>query len=127
MAHSKQNDIDKIVFDILLKSKSLDIFPTPIDKIVDYCELNSYNESGFYNIPSNYVAKNIDNFKRMLKKVVGVLDRKEKIIYIDPSLPIPKKNFIKLHETGHGAIPWQKEIEYIDDEFTLEFKCKRAI
>src|ERR1700741_5616639 len=98
--HNKK-DIDNIVYDILKKSKSLDVFPTPIDQIVHFCELNLGNSDYFHQIPKNYLAKNLDVFNRMLSKVFGVLDREIKHIYIDPSLPAVKQSFLKLHETGH--------------------------
>lgn len=116
--HSKK-EIDDLIFEILKSSKSLDVFPTPVDKIVEYCELNLSNKNGFHNIPSNYIPKKIDAFNRMLKKVLGAFDREEKVIYIDPLLPAVKQNFIKLHETGHGVIPWQTEIKYEDNDYTL--------
>lgn len=115
---SKKN-IDNIVFDILRKSKSLDIFPTPVDKIVEYCELNLNNNDGFHSGVNTYIAKNADAFNRMIKKVLGALDRERKIIYINPSLPNVKQNFIKLHEAGHSALPWQNEVKYFDDEYSL--------
>ncbi len=62
----------------------------------------------------------------MLKKVLGAFDREEKVIFIDPSLPNVKQNFIKLHETGHGVIPWQKEIKYLDNEYTLSHTVKEV-
>ena len=84
--HQPKKDIDDIIFDILKKSKSLDVFPTPVDKIVEYCELNLSNKNEFHEIPRNYIAKNVDAFKRMMKKILGALDREEKVIYIDPTL-----------------------------------------
>jgi len=123
--HSKK-EIDDLIFEILKSSKSLDVFPTPVDKIVEYCELNLSNKNGFHNIPSNYIPKKIDAFNRMLKKVLGAFDREEKVIYIDPSLPHVKQNFIKLHETGHGAIPWQTEIKYEDNDYTLSPAVKEV-
>jgi Zn-dependent peptidase ImmA (M78 family) len=116
--------IDDIVFDILKRSKALDVFPTPVDKIMEYCELNLNGTNDFHNIPHNYVSKNLDALKRAVRKVLGALDRSEKIIYIDPTLPNVKKNFVKLHEVGHGALPWQKDARYEDDEYTLSPQVK---
>src|SRR6267154_763733 len=93
-----KKDIDNIVFDILWKSKSFDIFPTPVNKIVEYCELHVDELNVFHQVPKNYVAKNIDAFNRMMKKILGVLDRQHKTISVDPSLPGVKKNFLQLHE-----------------------------
>jgi len=121
--HSKK-EIDDLIFEILKSSKSLDVFPTPVDKIVEYCELNLSNENNFHNIPKNFIPKKLDAFKRMMGKILGALDREEKIIYIDPSLPGVKQNFVKLHEVAHDTIPWQKEINYHDDAYTLSPEVK---
>jgi hypothetical protein len=123
--HNKK-DIDNIVYDILKQSKSLDVFPTPVDHVVQFCELNLGNSDYFHKIPKNYLAKNIDIFNRMLNKISGVLDREIKHIYIDPSLPDLKRNFIKLHETGHHCIPWQQHICYLDNELTLAPEVEEA-
>jgi len=123
--HNKK-DIDNIVYDVLKKSKSLDIFPTPVDKIVQFCELNLGNSDYFHKIPKNYFAKNLDVFNRMLSKVFGVLDREIKHIYIDPKLPGVKQTFLKLHETGHHCLPWQSHICYFDNELTLTQEVQEA-
>src|SRR5690606_19886655 len=89
-------DLDNLLFDILLKSKAFDVFPTPIDRIVEFCELKLDQQADFHQIPKNYIAKNKDAFFRMMKKVFGVFDRAEKTIFIDPQLPQSKKSFLKL-------------------------------
>lgn len=55
----------------------------------------------------------------MLSKVFGVLDREIKHIYIDPNLPGVKQSFVKLHETGHHCLPWQRHVCYFDNELSL--------
>ena len=117
--HHTKKEIDDLIFEILKSSKSLDIFPTPVDQIVEYCELTLSNKNGFH-IPHNYIAKNVDAFRRMMSKILGALDREEKEIYIDPTLPSVRQNFIKLHEVAHNVIPWQREVKYQDDEYTLD-------
>lgn len=122
MSNIPKENIDNIVYDILKRSKSLDIFPTPVDKIVQYCEL--LDKDTFHSIPKNYFSKKKDALERALKKVIGVLDRKQKIIYIDPELPNIKKSFVKLHEVGHHSLPWQTAVSYEDTEFTLSSDVK---
>lgn len=124
--HHSKKEIDDLIFEILKSSRSLDVFPTPVDKIVKYCELNLSNKSGFHEIPKNYIPKKIDAFNRLMGKILGALDREEKVIYIDPTLSSVKQNFIKLHEVAHDTIPWQKEIKYQDDEYTLSQQVKDA-
>jgi Zn-dependent peptidase ImmA (M78 family) len=119
MIDSTRKDIQDIAYDILKQSKCFDVFPTPVDKIVDYSELYVDSHTGIHSIPNHYISKNIDVLKRALRKVYGVLDRREKKIYIEPDLKIYKKNFVKLHEVGHDVLFWQKDtFEFIDDNET---------
>ncbi|WP_333802519.1 ImmA/IrrE family metallo-endopeptidase [Sphingobacterium multivorum] len=51
-----------------------------------------------------------------------MFDREDKIIYIDSDLDknVGKKNFVKLHEIGHGVLSWQNEIMLaLDNDETL--------
>src|SRR6478736_7866270 len=100
-------DLNAISFDILKGSKSLGIFPTPVEQIMRYSELQ-INAGAFHNVPKNFIARNADAFHRMMGKILGAFDRQKKEIYVNPSMLEVKKNFVKLHEVGHGVIPWQK-------------------
>jgi len=119
--HHSTIDIDKISLDILKGSKSLDVFPTPIDKIIDYSELVVNNEIDIAAIHESYIAKANDALFKALAKVRGLFDRKEKTIYLDLSQLPSRKNFVKLHEVGHGVLPWQKDVHDIieDDDNSL--------
>lgn len=117
-----KQDIDNIIYDILKSSKSFGVFPTPVDKIVQFCELKLSKDD--FHIPKNYVSKNVDALKRMLKKVLGALDKSEKVVYVDSNLVTAKKTFVKLHEVGHSALPWQRDIHFLDDEYTLSADVK---
>lgn len=116
-----KKDIEKISYEILKSSKSLDIFPTPVDRIVTYTELAISKGVDLSKIHPNYLSKGSDVLKRALGKVKGVFDRKEKIIHLDLSLIGSKQNFVKLHEVGHGVLPWQQNTYEIceDDEDSL--------
>ncbi len=57
--HHSQKEIDDLIFEILRSSKSLDIFPTPVDKIIEYCQLNLSNKNGFHSIPKNFIPKKL--------------------------------------------------------------------
>lgn len=129
--HSEK-DIEKISFAILRDSKSLDIFPTPVDKIIQYCELHLQKDADISFVHSSMVAKFGQAFKRAISKVRGMLDVREKTIYLDLTMLPGKKNFIKLHETGHSVLPWQSKIyDLIEDDdkslnldYTDEFEAE---
>jgi hypothetical protein len=110
-------DIDKISLEILKGSKTLDVFPTPIDQIVSYADLLVRNDIDVSKIHHGFFSKANDALRRAVKKVRGLLDRREKTIYLDLSQLNCRQNFVKLHETGHGVLPWQKKIyDIIDDD-----------
>lgn len=114
------SDIDRVVYDLLKQSKSFGVFPTPVSQIVGYAELVVDKKSGLHNIPNHYISKSIDVLKKAMAKVYGAIDRRQKIIYLNPELNDGKKAFVQLHEVGHHTLPWQRDIfEYVEDEHSL--------
>ena len=113
--HTKK-DIEKISSEILKGSQSFDVFPTPIDKIISYTELIVSKEIDVSKIHSAYFSKATDALRRALSKVRGVLDRRERTIYLDLSQKKPKLGFVQLHEVGHDVLPWQNKIHDILDD-----------
>lgn len=121
-----KKEIDKISYELLKGSKSFDVFPTPVSQIMDYSDfvLNSKIdllniEHGFF---ENLKEKSVKTLQATLSKIKGVFDRREKTIYIDASLEsnIGKKNFVQLHEIGHGVLDWQNETTLcLDNDETL--------
>lgn len=114
-------DIEKISFDLLKVSKSLDVFPTPVDSLVQYSELIINNNIDIKSIHEDYFSRATDALFKALSKVRGLFDRKKRTIYLDQSLYPAKKNFVKLHEVGHGVLPWQREVHDVieDDDDSL--------
>lgn len=120
--NNKRKDIDKISFDILKQSKSLGAFPTPVEKIVTYAELYVEKEKSILDIPKEYFDRSSEALKRALRKINGMLDRKEKIIYLDLEQVPARQRFVQLHEVGHEVLPWQKKLYEViqDDEITIQ-------
>ncbi len=115
-------DIETISYDILKSSKSWGVYPTPVDKIVNYSDLMVNSDIDVSQIHHGYLSKASDALKNALSKIRGLFDRSDKSIYLDLSLPDQKKNFVKLHEVAHGILPWQNQTtEFLDDDKTLDF------
>ncbi|NNT71575.1 ImmA/IrrE family metallo-endopeptidase [Flavobacterium sp. IMCC34852] len=117
-----KNDIDNISYDILKSSKSLDIFPTPIEKIVQHSELYIAGGIDLKSLEKKYKSSHFSEaLKSGLSKIRGFLDRREKVIYLDMDQIGSRQNFVTLHETGHNVLPWQnKTLEFLDDDETLD-------
>lgn len=125
-----RKEIDKISYNILKESKSLNVFPTPVHQILNYSNFALDNKIDLENIEYSFFdtfkEKLLDPSKKALQhalsKIKGIFYREEKIIYIDTKLDknIGKKNFVQLHEIGHGVLSWQDEIVFaLDNEETL--------
>ncbi len=119
--------IEQISLDILKGSKSLGVFPTPVDRIVNFSDLIIANgidikslQTKFKDYPFN------EALISGLSKVRGFLDRSGKTIYLDTvDQSIQRQNFVKLHEAGHGALPWQKStLQFVDDDDSLDPSVK---
>lgn len=122
-------DIERISMDLLKQSKALDVFPTPVDKIVNYANLHFESKVDLSLIDKSFLSKFSERvshkFLETMNLVRGFIDRREKIIYLDLSQNINRQNFVKLHEVGHDSLYWQKDIlEYIDDDSTLDINTK---
>ena len=117
---SASKDIERIAYNILVDSKTIDKLPTPVDDIIKYTELKISNRD-LSEIHPAFITEKIHLLKRAMSKVLGAIDIRHKKIYLDLEQVSSKKNFVKLHEVGHYMLPWQRAcFEYIDDEKTLD-------
>ncbi len=120
-----RGDIENIAYNILKESKSWGRFPTPVNDIVNYAELTLDKSVDLSKVHPNFITRKLGVLKKALNKVLGAVDIRHKTIYLDLSVNPSKQKFIKLHETGHKVIPWQKKIfEFVDDKNTLAIDTK---
>ena len=113
-------EIERIARNILLESGAWGKFPTPVDKIVDFVELSLEKGVDLSEVDPGFFAFTKDFIGRISRKVLGVLDYREKVIHLDESQPAARKSFIKVHEVGHFVLPWQADIRgCVDDEKTI--------
>lgn len=117
---SSKKDIQNISLDILKQSKALDVFPTPVDKIVNFSDLVFEGSVNLSDVDESFLSKVSSSFLSAWNKVRGFLDRKEKVIYLDLNQIESRQNFVKLHEVGHQVLPWQSQIiQYMDTDESL--------
>lgn len=118
--YTKQQ-IEKIAYQLLKSSKALDKFPTPVDDIIAHADLLVEMGVDLSKVETTSFFKKLTvDFSKILSKVRGILDRKEKTIYLDLSQQPTRRNFVKLHEAGHHLLPWQKAIfDCVDNDQTL--------
>jgi hypothetical protein len=119
------DEIDKIARNLLLTSGAWGKFPTPVDEIVRYAELKIDQGVDLSKIEPGFFTQQFHFLSRALTKALGMVDLRQKVVYLDHSQADSRKNFIKLHEVGHKALSWQSDLlGFMDDESTLDPETK---
>lgn len=102
---------------VLQQADALGRFPTPVEDIMAAAGVKEFPEDV---LNEGFIArmrqKAGDALKRALKKVVGLFDAREGLVFIDRALPIMKQKFVRLHETGHGFMVWQRDLYAVVEE-----------
>lgn len=114
-------DIDRISMEVLRSSKSLDVFPTPVDRILEFADMVVRKDIDISKIHPSYKDRANEFLRNALSKVRGIFEFSSREIILDLSQNQNRKNFVKLHETAHGILPWQKKVQAIiaDNDHTL--------
>lgn len=119
------DEIEKIARNILIGARAFGKFPTPVDDLIAYSELSLAKGIDLSEVEPSLITAGRMFAGKVSRKVLGIFDFRDKTIYIDHSQRESRKNFVKLHETGHGVISWQKDlIGCLDDEDTVAPEIK---
>lgn len=88
------------------------VLPTPIDEIMRVAQITEIEEDV---LNPSFVAKIVAKaekagqaIRRALSKVMGLFHASEGLIFIDRTLMKVKQRFVRLHESAHGFLPWQR-------------------
>jgi Zn-dependent peptidase ImmA (M78 family) len=102
---------------LLRKASAYGRFPTPVDDLVAAAKLEIARESalakigmdGFYRQLPNALKLTPEKLKRAAAKVIGLLDRQDRTIHLDPDTHPKKRIYVSLHEVGHDFLPHQRK------------------
>lgn len=110
---------------ILQRADVGDRLPTPVADIVACAHLVVSQDITLSEVHADFFTASLGVVKAALKKVLGLVDLRGKVIYLDTTVLPQKQTFIKLHEVGHDVLPWQRAaFMYLDDETTLDPEVK---
>jgi hypothetical protein len=101
-----------------------DQLPTPKEEILACARLVERGELDLAEYEATLTDKTLRLFHRAVSKVLGLLDRRSNIFYVDPCIHDSRKLFITYHEVIHGVLRWQKITVTQDDQVTLSAKCE---
>jgi IrrE N-terminal-like domain len=117
---SSTRDIKQISMDLLKQSGAIDVFPTPVERIVSCADLIVSGEVDLAHHKESFISRIAGAATSAWDNLRGFLDRAEKIIYLDKSVNASRQNFVQLHETGHDILPWQgAALSCADNDETL--------
>ncbi len=98
--------------------------PTPREEILACERLVELGELDLAEYEATLTEKSLRFFHRAVSKVLGLLDRRSDIIYVDPCVHDSRKLFITYHEVTHKILGWQRIILTQDDQQTLSAECE---
>lgn len=106
----------------LEQADAFDRFPTPVADIMAAADLRELKDDVLNESFLSAMRKKAgDALKRALTKVLGLFDARDRLVLIDRSLHVVRQTFIRLHETAHGFMPWQR------DTYALVEDCEQTI
>ena len=90
--------------------------PTPVADIVAAAGLVKTDQ---VLLSDSAIARAPKHLRKLLRsaarKVVGVLDRRERVIQIEPSSSTGRENFVTCHEVAHDIFEWQRDLQVLGD------------
>lgn len=106
----------------LREAGALGVFPTPVDRILAVAKVVEVHEDV---LNPSFLAKIRAEaggaIKSALSKVLGLFHAKDGLVFIDRTINKVRQTFIRLHEAGHGFLPWQR------DMYALVEDCEHAL
>lgn len=96
----------------LNEAGAMGVFPTPIADIMAVAKVTEVEDDV---LNEDFIAKLRtkvgslgQTLRTALSKVLGLFHASEGLVFIDKTLHEVKKRFVRLHESAHGFLPWQR-------------------
>jgi hypothetical protein len=98
----------------LREAGALGVFPTPVERIMSVANVEEVKDDL---LSPGLLAKIRAGaemagglLKRAVSKIMGLFHASAGLVYLDQSLIEVKKRFVRLHESAHGFLPWQRPL-----------------
>jgi Zn-dependent peptidase ImmA (M78 family) len=109
----------------LRQANVLGVLPTPVDEIMRVAQVREVEEDV---LNPSFMARIMAKaekagmaIKRALSKVMGLFHASDGLIFIDRTLMMVRQRFVRLHESAHGFLPWQRPM------YALVQDCEHAL
>ncbi len=94
--------------------------PTPVNQVMAAAKVfiadEDLSDEVFLRKMRRHTKSAGHTLKRALDKILGVLHVAARLVYLDKVVHVAKLPFLKLHETAHAVLPWQKDIYAVTEE-----------
>lgn len=101
----------------LLAADALGVTPTPLDAVGQALDLHQPEDLlNFEDAPPGLLMR----IKALAGKVLGALDVRERVVFIDRTQSYERQRFAFGHELGHAGLPWHRDAYFADDHRTLD-------
>jgi hypothetical protein len=98
----------------LREAGALGVFTTPVEEIMSVANVEEVKEDllspGLLAKIHAGAEKAGGLLKRAVSKVMGLFHASAGLVYLDQGLIEVKKRFVRLHESAHGFLPWQRAL-----------------
>jgi IrrE N-terminal-like domain len=95
------------------------------DDLIAYSELSLSKGIDLTDLEPSLITAGRMFAGQVTRKLLGIFDFRDKTIYLNHNQRESRKNFVKLHETGHGVISWQEDLlGCLHDEDTVAPEIK---
>ncbi len=108
---------------LLLKAAGVgDKLPVPKEDIVTCSKLVEIGQLDLSKYEEDWLGKGLNILKNALSKIRGLIDFKQKVIYVDPNIHPAQKTFVTYHEVSHRILPWHEGIynPHVDTDYSID-------
>jgi hypothetical protein len=109
----------------LREASVLGVLPTPVEQVMAVARVREIEEDV---LNPTFIAKLMSKaekaghaIKRALSKVIGLFHASDGLIFIDQTMMLVRKRFVRLHEAAHGFLPWQRPMYAVVED------CEKAL
>lgn len=114
LTYEQHTNIKKEAERLLNEADAFGNFPTHVSDIMSAAKVYEIEEDvlseSFVNKLRQEIGEIGSTLRKALNKVIGLFDARDRLVFIDRSLHTVKQTFIRLHETAHGFLSWQRDM-----------------
>lgn len=115
----------------LREASVLGVLPTPVEAVMAVARVKEVEEDV---LNPSFAAKLISKaekaghvVRRALSKVIGLFHASDGLVFIDHTLMLVRKRFVRLHEAAHGFLPWQRPMYAVVEDCEKSLDPETAV